>query len=132
MPCRSDYLEPNAREIESQRVAKLLSYAFHALSMRVPVRVEAASADIYGNRDLCDAFTIQLCGLCKAMTEAEQTRIIYNAKSKDARALADWWEEHQAADAKREAEERAEAKRAKIAAAALAKLSTTEREALGL
>jgi hypothetical protein len=137
MPCSSEHMEPNAREIESRRVARLLLYVIPLMERIQPDSngldpLRKIVENPYGDTDSLDHYTDQLCLRCKRMTKEQREKIIYNAKSKDARALADWWEAHQEADRKRETKERAEAKRAKIAAAALAKLNPTEREALGL
>ncbi len=46
--------------------------------------------------------------------------------------MADWWDEHQAADRKRIAKENAEAKRKALKEKAIKKLTKEERKALGL
>lgn len=103
MPCNSDYLNPTRRERELQRAAQLLAYALMATGQGVPEEVNRAGADIYC-RD--DSWLLSLCALMKALPEAERDRITYgSAKLKQARDLADWWEEHQKADAAREKQE---------------------------
>lgn len=73
-----------------------------------------------------------LCTACKNMSEKLKAKLMYDGRNRMARKLADWWENHQREDAKREAEERKKAKRERIRKKALAKLSAKERNALGL
>ena len=106
MGCRSDYMEPNAREDESRRVAQHLRYVLTALGQDVPNNITVASEHIYGNQDLLDEWTAKLCGLCRGMDDETESRIIYNAREPLSRNLASWWERHQRVD---EAREKAEA-----------------------
>jgi hypothetical protein len=101
MPCRSDYLEPSWKEKQLQRTAKLYAFALDELQMPVPLQVTRDGDDIYCSRDYVTA----LCKLIKSMTEEQVELIIYNARNKSSRDLADWWEDHQAADQERIANE---------------------------
>jgi hypothetical protein len=132
MPCRSDYMEPNEREIESRLVASLLAYVLQAMNISVPTNISSAALNSYGSAENCDVFTARLCSLIKGMNKKQRERIVYNAKNPVSRRLADWWENHQTIDKKREAKEKADAAREKIREAALAKLSPKEKEALGV
>ena len=100
MPCRSDYLAPNARETESLLVAKLLLYlGDHDLALR------AASKTIYGNTQMLDEWTAKLCTVCENLSDHAKDRLMYDGRVPMARKLADWWDDHQAADYKRDVEE---------------------------
>ena len=66
------------------------------------------------------------------MSKKKQDEFIYNARVKESRDLADWWEEHQGADRKREAKEKKAKKEADLRKKALSKLTAAERKALGL
>lgn len=130
MGCNSDYLEPTHRERELQRAAKLLAFVLSKAGKPVPAAVSQAADHIYCKAD----FVPSLCELLTDMPEEERDRIVYDARDKVSRDLADWWEEHQKADIARlqcEAEAEAEAQKQKLMQTALAKLTTEEAAALG-
>ena len=106
MPCRTDYMEPNRREVESKLVADLLVYTAASLYLDLPKYVGMAKSTRYGNPGKLDEMTALLCATCKEMSVEDANRIIWNGKVKLARKLANWWEEHKAADDLREAKER--------------------------
>lgn len=132
MPCNSDYLEPNGREQELQRAAKLLLFCYREHGVKgVTKDLVAAAENIYCESDYVEA-------LCSFLTDFSQRskpnfeRFIFNGKRAQCRDLADWWETHQAADRAREAAERAQRQTKRIRKQALRKLSSKEREALGV
>lgn len=132
MPCSSEHMEPNAKERESKLVSKHLVYVMGELGLAIPGNIRSAARNVYGDTSRIDEHTALLCKLCKEMPEKDAERIIYNARSKDSRRLADWWENHQEVDKKREAEEAETARNAKLREAALAKLTDKEIRALGI
>ena len=67
----------------------------------VPDWIKHAAGKLYGEVHRLDEATQMLCDLCSNMSESDQERIIYNAKNRVARELADWWEDHQKFDAER-------------------------------
>tara|TARA_B100000614_G_scaffold262909_1_gene300658 strand:+ start:165439 stop:165924 length:486 start_codon:yes stop_codon:yes gene_type:complete len=97
-------MEPNAREAESQRVAQHLLYILPALERQVPPGVGAAASSIYGDRDSLDEWTALLCSTCKEVESDPPSAeaYLYNGRKAQARRLADWWDQHKAADARRE------------------------------
>jgi hypothetical protein len=128
MPCNSEYLDPNYKEIELQRTAKLLMYVRWGTGKHVSELLSQAAADRYCKRDYVEA----LCSEIKGLNTKEFDDVVYNARDKDSRALADWWESHIEADRKREAKEQADTEREITRRKALAKLTQKERIALGL
>lgn len=106
MPCNSSYMEPNNYEKAVANTCKLLQFVKIKLGMKLG-RIEIKYDDPYQYppKDIGDKVTAELCGLLRSMDEDQINSIVYNAKDPTARKLADWWEEHQAADAKREEEE---------------------------
>ncbi len=104
MPCNSEYLNPTGRERELQKAAGLLAYLLRELNQPVIGEITEAAEDIYCRVDYIPS-------LCQTLTDLEHdapetfNQIVYNAKNRKARALADWWEEHQEADADRERQE---------------------------
>lgn len=129
MPCNSDYLRPTQREREMQRAAKLLVYV-HQQTGKAPPDFAVKEADNSYASD--ERNVVDLCGFLRAMNDEDRERLVYNAKDKTARDLADWWEEHQAADAAREAGKSIEEQRKAAANSGLAKLTAEEKKALGL
>lgn len=108
MPCRSDYMEPSEREIESRAVANHLIYVFTKLKQTVNItpEIKEASTAYYGNIKMVDTWTALLCSTLRELSQTDIDKIVYNAKDACSRSLADWWERHQAWDLKREADEK--------------------------
>lgn len=128
MPCNCDHLEPTHAEENSREVAQHIVWLAGKLDFLVADYVKSAAKHIYGNTAKLEEMTVKLCNLCQ-LPEADE--IIYNARDKKARRLADWWEKHQAADKKRVKKELAEAKDEQDRQKALAKLTPHERKLLG-
>lgn len=132
MPCNSDYLAPNDREVAYQRTAILYAFTLKQLGERVPKKVLKDAGDEYNSAD----YTVKLCALIRQMDKRTQDRVIYNARDKTARALADWWEEHDAADRARIEREEKEARKKELQTSALKKiakvLNNDEMRAMGL
>lgn len=129
MPCNSDYLEPTAREQELRRAARLLIFALEAQGREAPDWARSEAENLYAKDERS---VTSLCALIKSMGEPERDRIVYDAKSKASRDLADWWEEHQEADRRREEREAAEARREADRRSALGKITEEEKAALGV
>lgn len=132
MPCDSSYMERSGREKALHRTAQLYVYVLKLLGKPVPERVQHGAKDYYGH-DKQGKEVDCVADLCKTINEMSpesRDKIIYNARDKMARKLADWWEEHQEADRQREARVRAKAAKRKLKNSALSKLTPEEREAL--
>lgn len=132
MPCRCDYMDPNQYELQSIRTANLLKYTLEHLKKAVPDYVEAATISTYGNAQKLNDMVVMLCAELSALDSKKLDKLVYNSKDKTARALADWWGEHQEADKKRIEKEKKEAATQKLKKQAFAKLSAEEKKALGL
>lgn len=131
-PCDGSHCEPRLRERESKRVAELIVYVDSFFKGITPAWIVKAANDTYGNEGRFDELTEMLCTKCKNLRPGPASSIIYNPRSKQSRELADWWEDHQEEDRKKAADALADARRAKIRASAMSKLSKAERHALGL
>ena len=94
MPCNSDHMQPTSREAYNQNVAILLRYVFQKLEIVIPTDIHRDANNLYCNRDHTEA----LCFTLNNLSEIQIERIVYNARDKQARKLADWWEDHQAID----------------------------------
>lgn len=129
MPCRSDYLEATGKENGLRRAAKLA--VFVATNLGVPLSASIAeNADKYYAED--KGQVQWLCGKITKMTDEQRERIIYNAHDATSRDLANWWEEHQAADKARIEREEAAAQAAALRESAVSKLTPEEQRALRL
>jgi hypothetical protein len=82
MPCRSDYMEPSGKEIESKRVLEFLK--------EVGLLQANYKIDYYGETKNLDLHTSMLCGWCQE-----------NDVTKKSLELQIWWRDHQAADKRR-------------------------------
>lgn len=110
MACNGDYMNPNDAEINSKRVATLLVYVNEAIGKETMAYVKKAAVDPYGSPKDLDDLTRKLCLRCSEMSPDDVQRIIYDGRNPLARDLAEWWEEHQRADAARIALEEYDAK----------------------
>ncbi len=129
MPCTTDYIEPSKRSKELRRAAKLLIY----IRERIGGDVESWLLSEAANEHASDDRSVtELCAALKEMTPELLDQVVYDARSREARDLADWWEDHQAADAERERNEAASEAARELRESGLGKLSQTERKALGL
>lgn len=122
MPCRSDYMEPNAMEIEHSKVLALLNeLKTGKLSEKYG---DGNDRNVYGNttQEILDKKTEELC------TALQKVKKI----TKYSLEMQIWWRDHQAADKKRLQAELKSKRTAKAKEAAIAKLSKHERKILGL
>jgi superfamily II DNA/RNA helicase len=125
-------MEPTRYEEEILQTVKNLIYVYGKLKTKPSDELIRASKSVYFTKEEGDKWVAKLCGILTPMPEKEKQKIIYNAKSAEARKVADWWEEHQEADRKREAEEKQAKKDANTRKKALAKLTDNELRVLGL
>jgi hypothetical protein len=121
-------MEPHGAEVESKAVAEHLMYLNEKAHIKVSDEVEAAADNYYGNKEMLHEFTMQLCSACHKVSDD----IIYNGRDPKARKLADWWDNHQAGEARREKEDKEIAKKKKLRKQALKKLTKEERDALNI
>lgn len=96
MPCNDP--TPTARQQRTFTVLQHLHYLCPLLGEPQPVGdIKSAYADIEIDEDALDPLTAELCALCQ---RPEADDIIY-ARNKEARALANWWDEHKEMDKNR-------------------------------
>ena len=120
MPCRSDYMEPSRREREQKEAAQHLAFIYSLRGTNPPAWVAK------------DAI-VELCDTMRALSEQDRDTLLYSdAKDKNRRRLADWWERHLEDDAERERLEKADAERERLRLQAREKLTPEERDAIGL
>lgn len=95
MPCDSSYLEPTQREAQIERAHRLLVW----LNKRAALGHEISPIGGYEN----DPWpVVALCAMLKNLPAKRRDAIVYDGRDKTARDLADWWDEHEEADRKRE------------------------------
>lgn len=111
MPCRSDYMEPSRAEENSNKVARFLVYVQTELGFTPDSDYKQAATNAYGNVSKLEEFTQDLCQILTTLEQTDKPeleRIVYDAHKAMSRNLANWWEEHKAADEKRLAREKRE------------------------
>ena len=125
MPCDSGLTPTEARENKTQ--LRLMENVCYVLSKIDPDYMESAhyehAYDCYVklqslhmsrmSEQEVDYWSDVLCSAILGFSEVEENAIIYDGRSKQARQLADWWEDHQERDKARklrEKEARAEEK----------------------
>lgn len=111
MPCRSDYLAPSEREEASRVFCQHVVYLFESLKRRPPDWASKGADEYYGAPERVNDATVLLCETIRGLTPKQLESIVYDGRSPKARALADFWDKHEAADKRREAEEKANADR---------------------
>lgn len=126
MGCRSDYLEATKSESHSKEVAEHLVYVLTHLKKEVPDYVTKAASNYYGDVNKLNTMVVELCDILTHMKDKTRNEIVYNAKDKQSRALADWWETHQEADRKRLEKEKEDVKTQKQLEAIKKKLTPSE------
>lgn len=115
MPCESGFMEPSYGEIQSKKVCQHIVYLYEKLGLPIPKWVKKAANDYYGDQHRLGDAEKMLIKKLQDMTGKEIDSIVY-ARSKKARALANWYEdfiesmENELEHAKREAEEEKKAK----------------------
>ena len=97
MPCNSDYMEPTRVEEKLQRSAQLLIYIRAKLGLRAKNWMTLAAETVYCSEDKS---VPKLCATLRWLEQNKNNRFLLE-HTKDSRDLANWWEEHQAADEKR-------------------------------
>jgi hypothetical protein len=122
-------MNPTAAEKESRKVAKLIVWLANEEDRgEVEGYIHEAADNSYGNPSKLHELTRILCTMCRGTAED----VIYNGRSKKARKLADWWDNHLEGEQRRRKEDEEVAEQEHIAQKALKKLSKKERKALGL
>ena len=110
MPCNSDYMEPSGYEKEITKTVNNLVYVHNKLGVNTPNELAEAYKKSFFTRKEGDKWVARLCSMIRGLSESQINDIVYNARSSKSRRLADWWDEHEAADKKREAKEQAKTK----------------------
>ena len=129
MPCNSDHMNQTGCEAAIEHAAQVYIDALGIQNLPIPLHV--LDANTYYAKD--DRIIPQLCAHLMALSEKQLDALLYsNAKDKRRRNIANWWEKHQAADRRRGQEEREDAEEKALQESGRAKLTSAERDALGL
>lgn len=100
MGCNSDYMNPTTKERELRETAVLYDFALRQVygeHVKPCNKLAAALKTSYPSEDL----TEELCSLLRGLDLKKFEEVVYNAREKHSRQLADWWERHLAADDQR-------------------------------
>lgn len=131
MGCRSDYMEPTGYEQQIKDTVNHLVYLYSVIEKPRTAALIKASKDIYFDTSEGDRWVAELCSELRKLDAETFDKVVYNAKVPESRRLADWWEEHEAADKARIAAELAKKAKEESKKTALSKLTEEERSALG-
>lgn len=96
------------RDKKLDRLKALVRYVNGKVLQEAPAKLSDSAISKACGREGLDNLTRWLCSACRSMSEAQKASIIYDGRNSQARALADWWEEHQEHDRLREEQERYE------------------------
>ena len=123
MPCNSDYLESDHKEIEMSRVCCLIDELDGQQSINRS-HWDGYHPNVY-NKHLSQRSQNQLVDkLCKRLQRRDVTKLSLEMQI--------WWRDHQKADKARLQEEMKQLKDKRLRKAALAKLSPYEQQLLGV
>lgn len=97
MPCHTP--EPDQHHIATRRAAKLLVYVNTVLGKETEKKVH----DLANNAFAYDPEIVpRLCRTLSDLPAMLREAIVYNSRSREARDLANWWEDHLEADKRRQ------------------------------
>jgi len=82
------------------RCLKLLDYIKYLYS-RLEIPFSLIDKHI-GSLERLNLYTVLLCATLKSLTQEQLEAFVYDGKIKEARQLAEWWEDHQVKDRERE------------------------------
>jgi hypothetical protein len=101
MGCNSEHMNARPGEVLSRETAEHIVYLNGKLAIETPIWVATAAKEYYGAESRVDEVVALLCTTIRSMTPEQVNAIVYNGHDATARKLANWWDEHQAADRKR-------------------------------
>lgn len=109
MPCRvsEDEIAYYDSVEESKRLAKFIIKIDSILGNHPHVSILSAAAT--GEPNGIETLSKLLCDAIRELDEDQLNSIVYIWRDKESRALADWWDEHQANDLAHEEEDAADA-----------------------
>lgn len=103
MPCHDP--SPTPEQQHTRHTFELLSHVKTKLGLPHDKRAVGKAAGGYGplslTKDDADYATAELCRVLRAVKAGDPTgfeKLVYDARDKTSRQLADWWEEHEAFD----------------------------------
>jgi hypothetical protein len=124
-------MDPTRKEQNRKEVCEHIVWLYKKIGKTPANKISLAANHVYGEGVDLNEVTAELCGAIRKIKPAERDAIIYNGRDKKARLLAEWWDEHVAADKARMKAEREESKRRTLEESALVKLTPAERKAIG-
>lgn len=103
MPCYDSI--PTERDERAVEVAKLLVYVNHSLNLPNSTGLKEIASYSYFAGDHLDKITQRLCNILNKLKINDPNKfeaLVYNAKVKESRDLANWWEQHEKFDKERQ------------------------------
>lgn len=110
MTCVSSYFEVTKLEQKLRETEQLCVFVANKRNILIPSKIIAASKDIYVRNVGQVEWLCEILRSVKQYSEREFDELVYNAKDANSRQLANWWEEHEAADEARERKEAEDAR----------------------
>ena len=129
MPCNCDHMEPTQHEMESKKVAIFIVDVSQLLGRHPSDAAVNASQSYYGDRSKVHTLTAELC---KLMEEKVTQDTVMPLDTTPILKLKLWWIAHQEADVIKDKEATALKRSQDIKQSAINKLTSEEREELGL
>ena len=126
MPCRSDYMNPQPREVEASRVLTLIDELNGAEFDED--NFSGYHPEAYNKGVSQESLDKMTADLCRKLKEIEKRMDI----AKYSLELQMWWRDHKKADRRHEEEDKEEKRLAKLRKAAADRLTVKQREALGI
>jgi hypothetical protein len=111
-------MNPSKDEENSRKVCGHVVYLYEALGREVPEWARIGADAYYGDTRHLETAVVMLCETIRGLSKKQLREIVHDGSSSKARALADFWDEHLAADRRREEAERAKVEQEKRAIAA--------------
>lgn len=108
MACRTDYMEPNAKERHRREAAIIALMVSEVVLLRHPSCTQEYANDLYGGDD--DTVVKWLCGVFQLNENLILTNLAHRYGTYGAETLraVSWWHEHKKIDAERTAKEEEE------------------------
>ena len=124
MPCKSDHMEPNQREVEYSRVLALLA-ELDGNGEPSTSAWRGYHPQAYCKRILQSQLDNATARLCQRLQNTKDVSV-YSLE------LQKWWRDHQRADAERAKKTKQKKRDARLRKSAMAKLTNAEKRALNL
>lgn len=130
MPCNSDYMEPTIREEISRRMCCNIVYMKECLRKPVEKWIKEGAENYYGKSERYEELEGMVAKMFDALTPEQIDKIVYNARDKRARTMANDFERYMNEKSKQLKKENKQKEEKKVLDKALSRLRAEEIEIL--